>query len=219
MADTKSRSGVRYATPEIVAFVEREHVRHDAALSRAFEAPARHGMPEIQVSPSEGRSLSLLMRLIGARNVIEVGTLAGYSALCLARGMQPQGKLITLEIDPKNAAVARDNIAFAAMSDRIEVRVGPALSSLSALESAGVGVLDAIFLDADKGGYPDYARWAARHLRPGGLLIADNAYFFGALLSEQPEAARMREFHAFVAEHFDSACVPTPDGLVIAVQR
>jgi caffeoyl-CoA O-methyltransferase len=219
MADKDSRSGARYATPETLAFVEQHHVRHDDALTRAFEAPAKHGLPQIQISPSEGKTLTLLMQLIGARNVIEVGTLAGYSALCLARGMRSGGKLISLELEPKNAQVARDNIAFAGMSDRIEVLIGPALATLETLARGTAAELDAMFLDADKGGYPDYARWAARKLKPGGLLIADNSYFFGQLLADTPDAARMREFHAFVAETFDSACLPTPDGMVLGIRR
>jgi caffeoyl-CoA O-methyltransferase len=218
MSDQDSRSGVRYTTPELLAFIERHHAVHDAALARAFEAPAKHGMPSIQVSPSEGKVLTLLMRLLGARHVVEVGTLAGFSALCLARGMSAEGKLVSLELEPHNAAVARDNIAFAGMSDRIEVIVGPALSTLQRLIAPAAG-FDAMFIDADKGGYPDYARWAAQKLRPGGLLIADNSYYFGKLLADQPEAARMREFHAFVAGAFDTACLPTPDGMVLAIRR
>ncbi len=219
MADHDSRSGVRYATPELLAFIEGHHAVHDAALARAFEAPARHGMPQIQVSPSEGRALTLLMRLLGARSVVEVGTLAGYSALCLARGMAPGGKLVSLELDPGNAEVARDNIAFAGMSEQIEVIVGPALSTLPSLARGRAAELDAMFIDADKSGYPDYARWAASALRPGGLLIADNSYYFGQLLADHPEAARMREFHGLLGEHFETACLPTPDGMVLAIRK
>lgn len=219
MADNDSRSGVRYASPELVAFVERHHSAHDAALARAFEAPARHGLPQIQVSPSEGKTLCLLMRLIGARRVVEVGTLAGYSALWLARGMASGGKLVTLELDPRTAAIARDNLAFAGLRERVEVVVGSALETLPTLTLAADGELDAMFIDADKGGYPDYARWAASKLRPGGLLIADNAYYFGGLLGEGAEAERMRQFHAQLAEAFDAACLPTPDGMVVALRR
>jgi caffeoyl-CoA O-methyltransferase len=218
MADPNSRTGVKYSTPEIQAFADRTHAPHDAALDRAFRAPEQHGMPAIQLGASESRLLTLLMQLIAATKVVEVGTLAGYSALRLARGMAPGGKLWTFEIEPEHARVARDNIEAAGLSASIEVKLGPALAGLANIESEGP--FDAIFIDGDKGGYPQYARWAKRNLRRGGLLIGDNSYYFGKLLDEaQPEAARMREFHAYVAEHFDSVCVPTPDGLVVAIAR
>lgn len=217
MADSNSRTGTKYSTPEIQAFVDRAHAGHDAALQRAFDAPVAHGMPAIQLGASEARLLELLMRLIAARKVVEVGTLAGYSALRLARGMGEGGKLWTFEIDPRHAQIARDNVQAAGMSERIEVRTGPALPGLASIESEGP--FDAMFIDADKAGYPDYAGWALRNLRPGGLLIGDNSYYFGQLLASNEEAARMREFHGVVAEHFDSVCIPTPDGMVLGIAR
>lgn len=217
MADSNSRTGTKYSTPEIQAFTDRTHAAHDAALERAFRAPDAHGMPAIQLGASEARLLGLLMQLIAARKVVEVGTLAGYSALRLASGLAPGGKLWTFELDAHHAEVARDNIQAAGLADRIEVRVGPALVGLQGIESEGP--FDAMFIDADKSGYPDYARWALRNLRPGGLLIGDNAYYFGQLLASSDEATRMREFHGFVAEHFDSVCIPTPDGMVLAIAR
>jgi caffeoyl-CoA O-methyltransferase len=217
MADHDSRSGARYATPDIVAFVDGVHVRHDAGLARAFDAPAQHGMPAIQLAPAEGKTLTLLMRMIGARKVVEVGTLAGYSALRLAHGLSAGGQLWTIELDPRHAQVARDNLAAAGVSDRVSVLVGPALEQLEQLTPHAP--FDAVFIDADKGNYPLYARWAAAHLRTGGLLIGDNSYFFGQLLADTPEATHMREFHQLVAEAFDSACIPTPDGLVVGIRR
>jgi caffeoyl-CoA O-methyltransferase len=218
MADPNSRTGVKYSTPEIQAFADRTHAAHDASLERAFRAPDQHGMPAIQLGASESRLLSLLMQLIAARKVVEIGTLAGYSALRLARGLAPGGKVWTFEIEPSYAQIARDNIAAAGLSDVVEVRVAPALQGLSEIEAEGP--FDAVFIDADKAGYPEYARWAKKHLRRGGLLIGDNAYYFGQLLDPSaPEAARMREFHAYVSEHFDSVCIPTPDGMVLAVAR
>ena len=217
MADQDSRTGARYATRELIDYVDRVHAAHDPALARAFAAPDQHDMPAIQVGASEGKTLTLLMRLIGARNVVEVGTLAGYSALRLIAGLAPGGKLWTFELEPKHAQVARDNFAAAGVADRVEVRVGAALSGLRAIESEGP--FDAMFIDADKAGYADYARWGQRNLRPGGLLLGDNAYFFGDLLGNKPGAAQMREFHEFVAQHFDSVCLPTPDGVVVAIRR
>lgn len=216
MADQDSRSGSRYAGAELIAYVDRIHAGHDAALQRAFDAPGKSDMPQIQVGASEGKLLTLLLRLIDARKVVEVGTLAGYSALRIARGLAAGGKLWSLELEPHHAQVARANLSAAGVADRVEVLVGSALESLETLASAGP--FDAVFVDADKSGYLDYARWAHAHLRPGGLLIADNAYLFGQLMADTPNAARMREFHEFVAASFDSVCVPTPDGMVVGLR-
>ncbi|HKP62933.1 MAG TPA: O-methyltransferase [Polyangiales bacterium] len=216
MADKDSRSGLRYNAPDISAFVDRVHAAHDAALERAFAAPGKNAMPEIQVGASEGKLLTLLTRMVQARKVVEIGTLAGYSALRIVRGLAPGGKLWTLELDPRHAEVARANFSAAGVSDRIDVLVGPALDSLATLSPHAP--FDAVFLDADKGGYLDYARWAHTHLRPGGLLLADNSYLFGQLMADSPNSTRMREFHEFVARSFDSVCVPTPDGLVLGLR-
>jgi caffeoyl-CoA O-methyltransferase len=216
MADKDSRSGQRYNAPEISAFVDRVHAGHDAALERAFAAPGKNAMPEIQVGASEGKLLTLLTRMVSAQKVVEIGTLAGYSALRIARALAPGGKLWSLELDPRHAEVARGNIAAAGLADRVQVLVGPALESLAGLVPHAP--FDAVFVDADKSGYLDYARWAHAHLRPGGLLLADNAYLFGQLAADTPNAARMREFHEFVARSFDSVCVPTPDGLVLGLR-
>ena len=217
MADPTSRAGVRYVDPALLAFVERVHAAHDPALERAFKAPAAEGMPEIQVAPSEGKLLGLLLRLIGARKVVEVGTLAGYSALHMARALPEDGKLYTIEFEPKHAEVARANLAAAGLASRVEIRVGPGNEVLPQLSP--LGPFDALFLDADKQGYPQYAAWGARNLRKGGLLIADNSYFFGKLLEDEPAARAMRRFHEELPSEFDSVCAPTPDGLVIAIKR
>lgn len=217
MADNQSRSGSKYVTPEILAFVDRTHAAHDAGLERAFAAPDKQGMPAIQLGASEARFLTLLMQLIGARKVVEVGTLAGYSALRIARGLATGGKLWTFELEAHHAQVARDNLSAAGVAERVEVIVGPALANLQKIESHAP--FDAVFIDADKPGYPEYARWAQKNLRSGGLLIGDNSYYFGHLMSDNPDAARMREFHSYVAAHFDSVCIPTPDGLVLGIAR
>jgi caffeoyl-CoA O-methyltransferase len=217
MADPNSRSGVRYADPALLAFVERVHAAHDAALERAFVAPSKHDMPQIQVGPSEGKLLHLLLRLAGARKVVEVGTLAGYSSIHIARALPVDGKLYTIELEPKHAEVARANLAAAGLDARVEVRVGPASSVLATLSP--LGPFDAVFLDADKQGYPDYAAWAVDHVRPGGLLLGDNAYFFGNLLADDDAARAMRRFHELLPAAFDSVCIPTPDGLVLGIRR
>jgi caffeoyl-CoA O-methyltransferase len=215
MADTDSREGARYSTPQLLQWLQAVHTPHDAELTRAFDAPAREGMPAIQVAPSEGKMLELLMRMCGAKKVVEVGTLAGFSALRLARGLSAGGKLWTIESEARHAEVARKNLA--SLGERVEVCVGPALEVLPTLEEHGP--FDAVFIDADKERYDEYGRWAARHLRPGGLLLGDNAYYFGRLMEDSKAAAAMRRFHEEATKAFDTVCLPTPDGMLLGVKR
>jgi caffeoyl-CoA O-methyltransferase len=217
MADIHSRAGQRYSSPEVVDYVNKLHAPHDSALAQAFAAPSLHEMPAIQVGPSEGKLLGLLIALTGARKVVEVGTLAGYSAIHIARALPEGGKLWSIENDPRHAEVARSSLEAAGLSERASVLVGRGSEVLEAL--AAQGPFDAMFVDADKGSYDLYGRWAAQHLRPGGLLLGDNAYFFGRLLEDSAEARAMRRFHEQAAADFDSVCVPTPDGLLLARKR
>jgi caffeoyl-CoA O-methyltransferase len=217
MADPNSRKGSRYDDPELRAFVDGLHAPHDAALERAFRSPEAHGLPPIQVSAAEGKLLGLLLRLASARKVIEVGTLAGYSAIRMARALPEGGVLHTIELDPHHAEVARSNFEAAGVADKIRLHLGSGRELLPTLVPHGP--FDAMFLDADKEGYPEYVAWAAKNLRPGGLLLADNSYFFGHLMSDHPSAAAMRRFHELAAEDFDSVCAPTPDGLVVGIKR
>lgn len=217
MADPSSRSGIRYADAAVLEFASRVHAPHDDALQRAFDAPQRHGMPPIQVGPSEGKLLALLLQMIEAERVVEIGTLAGYSAAWMARVLPPSGMLYTIEADPAHAEVARATLREAGLADRVTVLTGLAAELLPQLSQRGP--FDAVFLDADKAGYLEYARWAAEQLRPGGLLIADNAYLFGELLHDSDEARAVRAFHEQLPVRFDSVCIPTPDGLVLAVRR
>lgn len=217
MADKDSRSGSTYATPELKAFVNDTHAVHDDALQRAFDAPEQHGMPAIQIGPSEGKALAMLLSLIGAERVVEVGTLAGYSGIWLARALPPGGRLWSIEYDARHADVARENFRRAGVDDRVEVIVGGGLDVLPQLEEQGP--FDAVFVDADKENYPQYGEWAARNLRTGGLLLGDNAYFFGNLMQDAPAPAAMRRFHTDAAVAFDSVCLPTPDGLLVGIKR
>ncbi len=216
MADQDSRAGERYATAQILDFVARTHHPPDDMLARAFGAPGEHGMPEIQLGPAEGRLLELLLRLIGAKQVVEVGTLAGYSALWMARALPEDGRLWTIEADPKHAAVAASVIEAAGLGERVTLLRGDAAELLPKLSDSGP--FCAVFLDADKGRYDRYGRWATAHLRPGGLLIGDNAYLFGRLLDDDREAAAMRRFHEEMAQHYRSVCIPTPDGLAVGMR-
>lgn len=217
MADNDSRKGLRYATEELLAWVDRIHAPHDSGLDAAFQAPQRHDMPAIMLGASEGKLLELLVRLSGASRIVEIGTLAGYSAIRMARALPPEGRLWTIEYDPRHAEVARAAITAAGVAEKVEVLVGAGLEVLPQL--VGHGPFDVVFLDADKASYPGYAGWAVANLRRGGLLIGDNAYFFGKLLEDSDGARAMRRFHEIAAEHFDSVCIPTPDGLVVGIKR
>ena len=215
MADNDSRAGLRYQTPEILQFVQRVHASHDPALSRAFATP--EGVPAIMVGPSEGRLLELLLRLAGARKVVELGTLVGYSAIRMARSLPDDGRLWTIEFEPRHAELARANLAAAGLAARVEVLVGAGADVLPTIEPHGP--FDAVFVDADKVGYATYGRWAARNLRRGGLLLGDNAYLFGELLEDSDRGRAMRTFHEEAAQAFDSVCIPTPDGLLLGIKR
>lgn len=215
MADNTSRSGTTYVTTDVLEWTNRTHAGHDPALAHAFDTPKNTGIPAIHVGASEGRLLTLLLSIIGARRVVEVGTLAGYSAIRIARALPPDGELITIEFSPQHAALARENIARADLAKIVRVEEGAALDVLPRLE----GPFDAVFIDADKGNYDHYGRWAGKNLRRGGLLLGDNAFFFGKLLNDSPEAAAMRRFHEEARESFDTVCIPTPDGLLLGVRR
>ena len=217
MADRDSRAGARYADAAILDWVAEIHVPADDGLARAFAAPDDHDIPAIQLGPSEARLVAMLLRMVGARKVVEIGTLAGYSAIAMARMLPSDGLLVSLESDPRHAAIARENVAAAGVSDRVEIAVGDAKEILPTLVDRGP--FCAVFVDADKGSYDEYGRWARANLRTGGLLIGDNAFYFGRLRDEDAAAAAMRRFHEEMAESFDSVCVPTPDGLAIGIKR
>jgi caffeoyl-CoA O-methyltransferase len=217
MADRDSRAGTQYASADILDYVNRIHAGHDPGLERAFRASDDTDIPAIQVGPGEGRLLELLLRLVNARVVVEIGTLAGYSAIRCARALGEGGHLWTIEYLASHAEVARANIEAAGLGGVVDVVVGAALEVLPTLEKHGP--FDAVFIDADKENYDHYGRWAARHLRPGGLLIGDNAFLFGHLLEDTPAAHAMRRFHEEATRGFDSVCIPTPDGLLLGIKR
>ena len=219
MADTDSRAGSQiYFTPEILEWAGKTHVPHDEALQRAFDAPAKNGMPAIQLAPSEAKLTEMLLRLAGAKKVVELGTLAGYSALRLARALPPDGHVWSIEFDARHAEVARKVIAEAGETGRITVVVGAGLDVLPTLEKHGP--FCGVFIDADKVNYDGYGRWAAKHVRSGGLLIGDNVFLFNRLLNpDSAESAAMRRFHEEARAQFDTVCVPTPDGMLLGIKR
>lgn len=146
----------------------------DDALDGAIRASEEAQLPRMAVSPNQGKFLHVLARAHGARNILEIGTLGGYSTIWLARALAPGGKLVTLELDPKHFEVARWNIARAGLTDVVEQRLGPALASLSKLVEEGAGPFDLVFIDADKASSTDYLNLSLRMTRPGSLIIIDN---------------------------------------------
>jgi len=176
---------------------------HDDALDAALDAAAAAGLPAIQVSAPQGRLLELLARTQGARQILEFGTLAGYSTIWLGRALPADGRLVTLESDPAYAEVARGNIARAGLTEIVELRVGQALDTLPGLASEGYGPFDFTFIDADKANTPAYFTWALEHSRPGSLIVADNVVRAGALADADDDDAKIkaqRRLHEMLAD-------------------
>lgn len=159
----------------------------DDALLHALENSRRNELPAINVSPNEGRLLYMLARLCGAKQVLEIGTLGGFSTINLARALPEGGRLITLEYSPKHAEVARANIERAGLSDRVEVRVGAGLDLLPQIEANGEGPFDLFFIDADKDNYPGYLDWCIRLSRPGSVILSDNLIRDGVVIDPPPD--------------------------------
>jgi predicted O-methyltransferase YrrM len=153
----------------------------DPVLDAAVVASQAAGLPDIAVSPAQGKLLYLLALTRQAQSILEIGTLGGYSSIWLARSLPPKGRLVTLELSPVHAEVARANIARAALQAQVEVRVGPAIEALPRLATEGAGPFDVVFIDADKPGYPDYWPWALRLAHRGTLIVADNVVRDGAV--------------------------------------
>jgi predicted O-methyltransferase YrrM len=188
---------------EVDRFIGETVVEEDEALLATVEAAEAAGLPAIQVSPPQGKLLQLLVRLLGAKKILEFGTLGGYSAILMARALPQHGRLITLEARPEYAEVARRSIERAGVADRVEIRVGPALESLPGLEQEGAGPFDLVFIDADKVNTPNYFAWALDRTRPGGLIIADNVVRKGTLAdaSDPDEATQaQRRLHEELAQ-------------------
>jgi predicted O-methyltransferase YrrM len=177
-------------------------VRPDAALDAALRANAEAGLPAHDVSATQGKLLELLVRLQGARRVLEIGTLGGYSTICLARGLPSGGRVITLEVDASRAQIALANVRRAGLGEAVEVRVGPALDTLPRLQSEGAAPFDFIFIDADKPNNPSYLEWALALSRPGTVIVADNVVRDGAVVDARSTDANVlgiRRFTELVA--------------------
>ena len=159
---------------EVDRYLSDRLVAYDAHLDAALAANKRAGLPEIDVSRLQGKFLEFLVRSTGARRILEIGTLGGYSTLWLARGLAACGQIVTLEFDPHHAETARENLRNAGVLDLVDIRVGKAVESLAALERAGTAAFDLIFIDADKESYTEYLEWALKLSRAGTVIVADN---------------------------------------------
>ena len=191
----------------------------DETLAYVRRQTAERGLPQISLAPDEGKLLQLLVRLNGARKVIEIGALAGYSAICIARGLPENGALVTIEKSGLHVQVTRDHIQRAGLSDRVKVLQGDGSQILKTLEADAPW--DMIFIDADKPSYPHYLDWAAQHLRVGGAVLAHNAFWQGRILSpESEDDLAMVAFNRALATHgrFEATIIEVGDGLALGVK-
>jgi predicted O-methyltransferase YrrM len=183
-------------------FITEHLVRPDLVLDAVLADSAAAGLPNISVSPNQGKFLMLLARLVGARKILEIGTLAGYSTIWLARALPEGGRLITLEYDPQHAQIARQNFARAGLVHMIELREGRALDTLPKLAAEGRGPFDLIFLDADKESTPEYFDWALKLARCGSLILVDNVVRGGGVIdphNHEASVAGIRRYYEQVA--------------------
>ena len=198
----------------------------DEALLHTLQESERNGLPHISVSPNEGRLLFILAKMAGARKILEIGTLGGFSTINLARALPPGGKLLSLEYSPKHAEVARANIANAGLADRVEVRVGAALETLPLVMEEGAGPFDLFFIDADKDNYGPYLEWCIRLSRPGSVILSDNLIRDGLVLNppkDDVNAVAIAQFNKMLATNprLQSVILPivreTVDGVGISI--
>jgi predicted O-methyltransferase YrrM len=174
----------------------------DDKLDAALVANDRAGLPAIDVTRLQGKFLEFLVRISGARCILEIGTLGGYSTLCLARALPGDGRMVSLELDPHHAEVARANLENAGVMESVDLMIGPALESLPTLKNSAAAPFDLIFIDADKQGYPEYLRWALKLSRPGTVIIADNVVREGRVVDpdcDDPNVLGVRRFTEMLA--------------------
>lgn len=190
------------AWAEVDDYIAGSLLPEDQALTTALAANAAAGLPAIDVSPAQGRFLNLLVRMSSARRVLEIGTLGGYSTICMASALPGDGRLLTLEAEPRHAEVATANLARAGLSGKVEIRVGQGLTLLPELQAAGLGPFDFIFIDADKPSNVGYLQWALQLSRPGTVIVLDNVVRGGGVVdaaSDDPSIVGTRAAFDFIA--------------------
>jgi predicted O-methyltransferase YrrM len=199
----------------------------DAQLDAAVKANRKAKLPEIDVSPLQGQFLHVLVRITQAKRILEIGTLGGYSTICMARALPKDGRIVTLEYEPRHAEIARENLRNAGMLRRVDIRVGAALGTLPKLHASGAGPFDFIFIDADKENNPQYLEWAIKLSRPGTTIVVDNVARHGTIIqsrSKDPDIIGTRHMMKRMAAHprLSSTALQTVgvkglDGFAIAV--
>jgi len=173
-------------------------IPHDSALDDALAAASAENLPAIQVSSVQGKLLHLLARIMGARNILEIGTLGGYSTIWMARALPEGGRIITLEADPKHAEVAQKNFARAGVENKVELRLGKALDTLPKVAADGRDPFDMFFIDANKSNMPEYFEWSLKLARKGSVIIADNVVREGAVLDARSKDADIQGIRRFL---------------------
>lgn len=214
---------------EVDGYISNLFGDEDEALRKAMQAIKDEKIPQISVSPNQGKFLQLLARLCNAKKILEIGTLGGYSTIWMARALPKDGKLISLEIDPHHAEVAAKNISVAGLSNIVDIRLGKAMDTLPQLVKENAGPFDMIFIDADKPPYKEYFEWSLKLSRPGTLIVADNVIRDGkVLLKESPDemSAGAKRFNEALAENKEvSATIiqtvgtKEHDGMAIAIVK
>jgi predicted O-methyltransferase YrrM len=188
-------------------FLDTMLIPQDSSLDDALAAAAAAKLPAIQVSSVQGKFLHLLARILGARNILEIGTLGGYSTIWMARALPEGGRIITLEADPKHADVAKKNFARAGVESKVELRLGKALDTLPQIAADGRGPFDLFFIDANKSNMPEYFEWSLKLARKGSVIIADNVVREGAILDEKSKDADIQGIRRFLEMVGKEKCV------------
>ena len=223
MTTSPEDKGFGQGSPELARWAERTFHPEDDVLREIRSRAIIAGLPAIAVGRMDGLHLEMIARAIAARRAVEIGTLGGYSGVCLLRGM-PDGTLDTFELEPKNAEVARESFHKAGFAERARIHIGPAADKLREIE--GDGPFDLVFIDADKTGYPTYLTWAEEHLRPGGVVLLDNAFGWGGVAdpaaAKSPETARAladcAERLGRAGGRWRATMIPTEEGLAFGVK-
>ncbi len=207
----------------LAGYTRRLFAEEDEVLEELRYQISRQGLPEIYISAEQGKLMQVLLTAVEARDVLELGTLGGYSAIWMARALPPDGRLVSIERQEDRAAFARGFIERAGLQSIIEIRVGEALAVLEELNREDAD-FDAVFIDADKESYGEYLDWALTLVRPGGLILGDNAFQHGRILEEDPDSEAVRAIQAFNQRlardpRLVSTILPIRDGLTVAVRR
>jgi predicted O-methyltransferase YrrM len=183
---------------KVDSYISETLVKTDSALNTALATSEAAGLPAINVAPNHGKLLHILARLVNARTILEIGTLGGYSTIWMARALQPGGRLITLEFEPKHADLAKANIARAGLAHVVDVRLGVALETLPKIAAENIAPFDLIFIDADKVSTPDYFQWAMKLSRVGTLIVVDNVVRKGEVANAKTDDPAVRGMRGFI---------------------